>query len=82
MSLEINGGVGVLRFPALMELQFVTHAFSTRIGGVSAHEFAAMNLGYGRGDPDENVEENYRRFAAAAGSIRLIYAGSAKGSAA
>lgn len=66
MSLEINGGVGVLRFPALMELQFVTHAFSTRIGGVSAHEFAAMNLGYGRGDPDENVEENYRRFAAAA----------------
>ncbi|WP_217957414.1 peptidoglycan editing factor PgeF [Acutalibacter muris] len=67
MLLEINGGVGVLRFPALGGLRFVTHAFSTRIGGVSSKEFASMNLGYGRGDPEENVEENYRRFAAAAG---------------
>lgn len=67
MLLELNGGVGVLRFPAFQSLDFVTHAFSTRIGGVSSKEFASMNLGYGRGDPDENVEENYRRFAAAAG---------------
>ncbi len=67
MGLEINGGVGVLRFPELSSIDFVTHAFSTRIGGVSGREFASLNLGYGRGDPDENVEENYRRFAAAAG---------------
>lgn len=67
MQLEINNGVGVLRFPALSEINFVTHAFSTRIGGVSGKEFASMNLGYGRGDSDGNVEENYRRFAKAAG---------------
>lgn len=67
MLLEINHGVGVLRFPAFQKIDFVTHAFSTRIGGVSSGEFAAMNLGYGRGDPDVNVEENYRRFAKAAG---------------
>lgn len=67
MRLDINNGVGVLRFPELEALDFVTHAFSTRIGGVSGKEFAAMNLGYGRGDPEENVEENYRRFAGAAG---------------
>lgn len=67
MELEINGGVGVLRFPAWKEIPFITHAFSTRLGGVSGDEFAAMNLGYGRGDPDENVEENYRRFCTAAG---------------
>lgn len=67
MLLEINSGVGVLRFPAFQGIDFVTHAFSTRIGGVSGKEFAAMNLGYGRGDPDENVEENYQRFAEAAG---------------
>lgn len=67
MELEVQEGVGVLRFPAWRELAFVTHAFSTRLGGVSGQEFAAMNLGFGRGDPDENVAENYRRFCAAAG---------------
>lgn len=67
MELEVKDGVGVLRFPGWMGLEGVTHAFSTRLGGVSQGEFAAMNLGYGRGDPDENVEENYRRFCAAAG---------------
>lgn len=68
MSLKINSGVGVLRFPAWEDLGgFVCHAFSTRLGGVSGQEFASMNLGFNRGDPDENVEENYRRFCAAAG---------------
>lgn len=67
MELELTDGVGVLRFPAWKGLAGVTHAFSTRLGGVSEGEFAAMNLGYNRGDSDENVEENYRRFLAAAG---------------
>lgn len=67
MELEIHNGVGILRFPGWLGLEGITHAFSTRLGGVSGNEFAAMNLGYGRGDPDENVEENYRRFCAAAG---------------
>ena len=67
MELEVMEGVGVLRFPAWKDLPGVTHAFSTRLGGVSEEEFAAMNLGYNRGDPDGNVEENYRRFLKAAG---------------
>lgn len=68
MLLELDQGVGVLRFPELGGLDFISHAFSTRIGGVSSGEFASMNLGRGRGDPDENVDRNYRRFARAAGS--------------
>lgn len=36
------------------------HAFTTRYGGVSEGDFASLNLGFGRGDPDENVSENYR----------------------
>lgn len=36
------------------------HAFSTRLGGVSEGDFASLNLGFGRGDPDANVSENYR----------------------
>jgi len=67
MRLDVAEGVGVLRFPALEECGFINHAFSTRIGGVSKNEFAAMNLGFGRGDPDENVAENVRLFCRAAG---------------
>ena len=68
MELSIaENGVGYLRFPALSEIQGINHAFSTRIGGVSHAEYAAMNLSFGSGDERENVEENYRLFAAAAG---------------
>lgn len=67
MRLEkTENGVGLLRFPVLCEAP-VRHAFSTRIGGISENEFAAMNLGFGRGDTDANVEENYRIFAEAIG---------------
>ena len=67
MELHENRGVAYLTFPALSAVPFVHHAFSTRLGGVSAGEFASMNLSFNRGDPDENVLENYRRFCAAAG---------------
>lgn len=43
------------------------HAFSTRLGGVSAGDFASLNLGYNRGDDAANVTENYRRLGLAAG---------------
>ena len=67
MELELSQGVGLLRFSAWKGLDLVNHAFTTRIGGVSQGEFAAMNLGFGRGDSEENVAENYRLFCAAAG---------------
>ena len=40
------------------------HAFTTRFGGVSGGEFAALNLGSNRGDVPANVRENYRRVCA------------------
>ncbi len=67
MRLDLKEGVGVLRFPELERLDIVNHAFSTRLGGVSGGEFAAMNLGFGRGDEEEKVAENYRLFCGAAG---------------
>lgn len=39
------------------------HAFSTRLGGVSSESHtASLNLAFGRGDGDETVLENLRRF--------------------
>ena len=49
----------------------VPHAFSTRLGGVSAAPFDSLNLGNPNGcavqDDYEHVRENYRRLQAAAG---------------
>ncbi|WP_411677051.1 peptidoglycan editing factor PgeF [Caproicibacter sp.] len=67
VKLNRKNGVEFLTFPALEALPCVRHAFSTRIGGVSRNEFSSLNLAFGRGDPDENVTENYRRICAAAG---------------
>ncbi len=56
-----------LTFPSFEKYTFVNHAFSTRCGGVSQNEYASMNLNFGRGDPVENVIQNYRIFCDAAG---------------
>ncbi len=43
------------------------HAFSARAGGVSEGCFAALNLGFHRGDDPQRVLENYRILGAALG---------------
>ena len=45
----------------------VPHGFTTRPGGVSRGYLESLNLGMHRGDTPENVQENYRRLAAAIG---------------
>lgn len=45
----------------------VKHGCSTRVGGISEGCFASMNLGFGRGDADENVLINYDRLCNAMG---------------
>jgi len=49
-----------LTFPSLEEYADLFHCFTTRAGGVSEGSFASMNLGFGTGDMEENVSENYR----------------------
>lgn len=44
------------------------HGFSTRLGGVSEGCLSSLNLGIARGDREENVRENYRRFCGAIGA--------------
>ena len=46
---------------------FVTHAFSTRIGGVSKAPYDSLNLGLHVGDVDENVFANREKFSQSLG---------------
>ena len=55
---------GTLEYLTADALTGSIHCFSTRYGGVSTGDFASLNLGSNRGDPQENVAENYRRVAA------------------
>ena len=70
MNAHEHEGVLYYAFPSMDALPFIRHGFSTRVGGVSEGIYASMNLGYSRGDAEENVTENYRRMAAALG-VRL-----------
>lgn len=50
-------------FPPLSHLSYITHGFSSKLGGVSEGYFSSMNLGFNRGDKEENVTSNYRLIA-------------------
>lgn len=60
-------GVAYLQFPLLEKTGLVTHAFSTRKGGVSEGIFSQMNFAERGGDSPENVQENFRRMAGVLG---------------
>ncbi len=57
---------GIVFFVSDMLLS--SHAFSTRIGGVSQNEYTrGLNLGFGRGDSDDVVLQNEKLFACGVG---------------
>lgn len=56
-----------LTFPILENIPWITHGFSTRLGGVSSGIHSTMNLGFLNGDIPENVVENYQRICSAIG---------------
>lgn len=60
--IEHADSVPLIRFQAFREYSFLNAAFSTRYGGISEGCLATLNLGFGRGDSEETVAENYRLF--------------------
>lgn len=70
-----QNGVVYLTFPILERLEGITHAFSTRLGGVSTGDVGTLNLSFSREPGQENVRENHRRLAAAAGypAERMVF---------
>ena len=67
MTLNNIDTVPYLTYNSLSEINFINHAFSTRLGGVSEGEFTSMNLAFNRGDNPESVTENYKRICKSAG---------------
>ena len=66
---EVNKGVPMIRFRCLDGYDFVSLAFSTRLGGVTDKDYlSSLNFGWDRGDKEENVRENYRRLCKALGT--------------
>lgn len=69
MSFETHrSGALLWHSSTLFDRNAVCHGFSTRTGGVSPAPWDSLNLGVGRGDTTENVQENFRRFCAAVGT--------------
>ena len=66
MKLNEHDGVSYLTYNRLSEIDFIRHAFSTRLGGASSGIFESMNLSFEHDDFD-TVTENYKRFCNAAG---------------
>ena len=56
-----------LTFPVFDKFKFISHAMTTREGGVSTGCFESMNLSFTRGDDVPSVNENYERICKALG---------------
>lgn len=67
ININFSDGVCYLTYKNLEKIDFIKHAFSTKLGGVSKNQFRSMNLGFNRGDSNENVIENYKLFSNAVG---------------
>lgn len=63
LTVSPSSGISYFTFDSLTQSGLVTHAFSTRIGGVSQGCFSQMNLCMTRGDSPQAVLENHRRMA-------------------
>ena len=70
MNLHIKDAVAYLTFKELEKVSFVSHSFSTRLGGVSTGNFKSMNLGFKTKDSIDNIYENYRLFCETIGTKR------------
>lgn len=61
LNIQTIDGVMLVTFPHFDKTELIKHCFSTKIGGVSEGIYDSLNLGFTRGDKEDNVRENYRR---------------------
>lgn len=56
---QADNGVTYIEFAPLKEINFITHGFSTRLGGVSSGIYKSMNLTFGLSDNPQHVKRNF-----------------------
>ncbi len=66
-KLNIKKNVPYISFNALDKIPWIKNGFSTREGGVSKDYLSSLNLGFSRGDSEENVRRNHEIIAEAIG---------------
>ena len=66
-TIKWKNNIPYISYKALENIPWLTHGFSTRMGGVSTDYLSSMNLGSGRGDSVENVIKNHELIAGAIG---------------
>lgn len=75
-SVVRRGEIESYEAEAFAALGFVTHAFCTRLGGVSGGTYASLNTGFLVGDSEQDVRRNLERigeaFAIPAGQLLLM----------
>ncbi|MCD7864326.1 MAG: peptidoglycan editing factor PgeF [Lachnospiraceae bacterium] len=65
LHLTTPHGVPLLQFPCFQDTPFLTHCFTTRLGGVSTGIYESMNFKEDGDDLNENIRANYRIIAQA-----------------
>lgn len=63
-----NDRLPLIKYDLFDEIPFVTHGFTTRLGGVSEGIYSTLNLSFTRGDNREHVLRNYAIIAENIGS--------------
>ena len=75
MDGSITHTVPVIRCEAYRDEKWISHGFSTRLGGVSEGIYSSLNLSFSQGDDEKLVRKNHGIMAAALGvePDRLVY---------
>lgn len=68
-KLNIKNDVPYISFNPLDKIPWIKNGFSTRAGGVSLGHLSSLNLGFTRGDLEENVTRNHEIIAEAIGFL-------------
>ena len=59
MILNKKGALEYYTFESFVNIDFIGHCFTSRLGGVSEDYLSSLNLGFSRGDKKENVDKNF-----------------------
>jgi len=73
MMFERKDGLTFVQFPALNAYPELLHGVFTRLGGTSRGPLASLNVSYGLGDGDPQVDRNRRRIAQCLGADHLAF---------